>query len=224
MRNRGNHRASECAIGPGAGHLPFETGARFFATLAFPGSTEVEARLDAERAWIASWLHEQNRIDGTDQPFIEQRLNELVCLDPSWVRQKLRTARRRLRNRSEAARLTRPWVRELENLEPHRPVEGIKRFTTRQIALHLCNDNDDAAHNFQKRIWRPSRPVLHYAIAHDRALSLLEVEERETAIPMDAVEVFRATTEHGNHLAAKIAADSRFGINADDQHLLQWID
>lgn len=224
MRNRSNHPASDCAIGPGAGLLPFETGARFFATLAFPASTEEQARVDAERAWIASWLHEQNRVDGTEEPFIEKRLNELVCLDPSWARQKLRTARRRLRDRGEAARLTRPWVRELTNLEPHRAVEGIKRFTMRQIALHLCNDNDDAAHNFQKRIWRPSRPVLHYAIAHDQALSLLEVEERETGIQMDAEAVFRTTTEQGNRLAAKIAADPRFGISADDQILLQWID
>lgn len=224
MQTYGQRARRELLIGPGAGLLPFETGARFFAALAFPGPHEEEARLDAEGAWVASLLHHQNEIEATDAQFIEPRLNELVRLNPSWARRKLRTAGRRLRDRREAARLTRPWGRDLMSWEPHRTVDGIKRFTLRQIALHLCKQNEDAPHNFQKRIWRPSRPVLHYAIAIDQALCLLPAAMAETPIPLDAIEVFRKTIAHGNTLATKIEAHARFGIRANDQLLFRWID
>ena len=135
-------------LGPGE-CFDLETGARYFAALAFPGPEEAEARESAIRGWIGAYLHEANLVDHCDDPFADPRLNELVQLPPAWCRAQIRTTHRRLRNRSEAARAVRPWVRELLGLEP-RAVPGVKKFTQRQIALYLCRDDPECAANFQK--------------------------------------------------------------------------
>jgi hypothetical protein len=146
-------------LGPGA-CADVETGARYFAALAFPGPQEANARENAIRGWVGAYLHEANLVDHCDDPFEDPRLNELVQLAPAWCRAQLRTTRRRLGDRSAAARAVRPWVRQLLGLAP-RLVPGVEKFTQRQIALYLCDGDSERAANFQKRIWRPSRPVLH---------------------------------------------------------------
>ncbi len=94
-------------LGPGE-CSDVETGARYFAALAFPGVQEDQARRDAAAAWVGSYLHEANRIDNTDAPFENQRLNPYVQFSPKWCRAKLRTTRRRLLDRAELAHALRP--------------------------------------------------------------------------------------------------------------------
>jgi hypothetical protein len=60
-------------VGPAIGH-PFETGARIFAALAFPGSKENEGRQNADDAWIADFLKKVNEVDEDDSPFEDARL------------------------------------------------------------------------------------------------------------------------------------------------------
>ena len=111
-----------------------ETGARYFATLAFPARHEREARDDATKAWVAQYLQEANRTDGTDAAFEDPKFNEFVALDPAWCKSRLRTVRRRLRDRADLGRALRPWTCELRG-EEHPPVPGIDQFTQRQIGL-----------------------------------------------------------------------------------------
>ncbi len=113
----GKMTGRESVVGPAIGH-DFETGARFFAALAFPGDREESARTDAELAWTASYLHAMNRVDGRDDPFDDERMDRLVAVSPRWTRIKLRTARRRLADRNETARAVRPWASELIGLGP----------------------------------------------------------------------------------------------------------
>src|SRR5258706_3311698 len=150
-------------LGPGE-CSDIETGARFFAALAFPGKNEEGARENAVRAWAGAYLHEANRIDECTEPFEDQRLNEFVALPPAWCRAKLRTAGRRFRDRGDGARAVRPWVRDILR-DPHPPVAGVRKFNQRQVALHLCGDDPEKAANFQRRVWRPCRPVIHIAVA-----------------------------------------------------------
>jgi hypothetical protein len=60
----------------GPGECPnMETGARYFAALAFPGAHEDRARQDAARGWVGAYLHEANRVDGSNEPL--RKLEEL---------------------------------------------------------------------------------------------------------------------------------------------------
>ena len=87
-------------LGPGECSI-IETGARYFATLAFPAKQECKARDDATKAWVAQYLQQINRTDRTDDPFEDPKFNELVALDPAWCKSRLKTVRRRLRDRAD---------------------------------------------------------------------------------------------------------------------------
>ena len=130
-------------LGPGE-CSNIETGARYFATLAFPARHEREARDDATKAWVAQYLQEANRTDGTDAAFEDPKFNEFVALDPAWCKSRLRTVRRRLRDRADLGRALRPWTCELRG-EEHPPVPGIDQFTQRQIALFLNGGSPEKA-------------------------------------------------------------------------------
>jgi hypothetical protein len=163
-----------------------------------------------------------NKVDGTDDPFDDERMNGLVAISPKWTRAKLRTARCRLADRNETARSVRPWASELIGLGPHRSIDGNRKFTQRQIALWLCGGAEEKAIRFQERVWRPTRPVLHYAIAIDETLAELNSAENAVELDLRHIAVFRAIVERGEQLAPRIAADPRFAIDPDQQLHLIW--
>jgi hypothetical protein len=207
-------------LGPGE-CSDVETGARYFTAVAFPGPQEIEARENAMRGWAGAYLHEANLVDRCDDPFEDPCLNELVQLATAWCRAQIRTTRRRLRDRSAAARAVRPWVRQL--LGEPRVVPGLKKFTQRQIALHLCDGDSERAANFQKRIWRPSRPVLHLAVAYD--LTLCSWEDGRSAYELDlaSASFIGELVELAARLQPRICADPRFGVNDQQILSLEWV-
>lgn len=208
-------------LGPGE-CSDIETGARYFAALAFPGVAEDAARQDAVAAWVGSYLHEANRIDGIDQPFADRRLNSFVQLPPAWCRAKLRTTQRRLRDRSIAARAVRPWVRDILD-HPHTPVPGVKKFTQRSIALYLVGGDHELADNFQKRVWRPARPIIHYLIVCDLLLCSIAGERNTFEIDLASTDLIPGFLERAEFLQPRICLDPRFGINEDSLLQIQWV-
>ena len=207
----------------GPGECPdSETGARFFAALAFPGAGEECARLEAVQGWTGAYLHEANRVDESDEPFEDQRLNAFLDLPPAWCKAKVRTARRRLRDRSDAARAVRPWVRELL-ADPHPPVPGIRKFSQRQIALYLFDGDTERAANFQHRVWRPSRPVIHIAIAYDLVLSALDGQRDEFGLDLGSTAFVGELVARAKLLEPKIIGDHRFGISQSEMIQLEWV-
>ena len=205
-----------------------ETGARYFAALAFPGAADDAARRDAVAAWVASYLHEANRVDESNAPFADKRLNTFVGLSPQWCRAKLRTGQRRLADRAELARAVRPWVRDHLGV-PHEPVPGVKKFTQRQIALYMAREEAshgdliERAANFQKRVWRPGRPVLHLAIARDRLLCAIGSEETDFGLDLAASSLFAEFVDESQPIAQYIVTDARFGVSMDDLLHLEWV-
>lgn len=207
----------------GPGECPdAETGARYFAALAFPGVAEDQARQDAVRGWVGSYLYEANRVDECDEPFEDDRLNEFVQLPETWCKAKVRTARRRLRDRSEAARAVRPWVRELLE-RPHRRIPGVRKFTQHQIALFLCDDDPERANNFEKRVWRPSRPVLHLAIAYDFVLCALGEDQAEYGVDLASAALVGELVARAALVESLICNDPRFGISDENLLRLEWV-
>jgi hypothetical protein len=220
-------RARIIRLGPG--ECPdIETGARYFAALAFPGTHEESARRDAVAAWVARYLHEANCVDETDAPFADDRLNAFAGLSPDWCRAKLRTVDRRLRDRAELARAVRPWIRDALG-EPHGPVSGIAKFTQRQISLWLTGEGSpkgdpvERGTNFQKRVWRPGRPVLHVAVAQDLVLCLNGSDETSIDLDLGAVTVIAQMVERAEIVAGLIVQDSRFMTTGDELLRLEWV-
>ncbi|MBP6030458.1 MAG: hypothetical protein KA533_03415 [Sphingobium sp.] len=214
-------------LGPGE-CSDIETGARFFAALAFPTVVEDLQRQDAVAAWVGSYLHEANRIDDSDQPFADDRLNAYAALSPKWCRAKLRTAMRRIKDRSLLARAVRPWV--WDHLgQQHRPLPDIEKFTQRQIALYLAaesglpGDFDERARNFQKRVWRPGRPVIHLAITCDFWLGSTGYQEPCLGLDLTALRAIGGLVDRARHVANLIVLDRRFGVTADDLLHLEWV-
>lgn len=208
-------------LGPGE-CSDIESGARYFAALAYPMKADFQDRTSAAAAWVATYLHKINEVDGSNDPFEDTRLNLFACLPPSWCRATLRTAMRRLRDRSDCARAVRPWILELLGGH-HAPVPGVAKFTQRQIALYLCNNQPQRAANFERRVWRASRPVIHMAAANDLYLSAIDPEGKDTGVDLSSVELIKNRVAQAAQLQPLIAADPRFGIEADEQITLTWV-
>jgi hypothetical protein len=208
-------------LGPGE-CSDIETGARYFAAYAFPGKDEQGTRNDAASAWVGTYLHEQNRIDGCEGSFAESGLNEFAAMTPVWCKAQIRTARRRLRDRSRAAQAVRPWIGDIMN-HPHPPMPEIRKFTQRQISLFLNGDRVEKAAIFQKRVWRPCRPVMHLASACDIMLPRDHEDQTEFTADLAAVGLFGQLVEKANVLQPLISADYRFGIGHHEQLTLLWV-
>ena len=208
-------------LGPGECPDP-ETGARYFAALAFPGLNDEQARINAVRGWTGDYLYEANKVDKSSDPFEDQRLNQFLQMSPAWCKARVRTGMRRLRDRSHAARAVRPWVRDLLN-RPHPPVPGIRKFTQRQIALYLSRNDPECSANFQHRVWRPTRPVLHLAIAYDLILSNFGDERREYFCDLASVATIDFLVMIAELIRPQLLSDPRFGINEREQLQLEWV-
>lgn len=208
----------------GPGECPdLESSARYFAALAYPMETDAEARSNAAAAWVASYLHKLNEMDGSTDPFEDTRLNQFVELQSAWCRATLRSAMRRLRDRSDCARAVRPWILELLGGH-HAPVPGVAKFTQRQIALYLCNNQPQRAANFERRVWRASRPVIHLAAANDLYLSEIDPGGRGVGIDLSSANLIRDRAVQAARLQPLIAADPRFGVEAAEQVTLLWVE
>jgi len=208
-------------LGPGE-CSDVETGARFYALLAFPAASEQQQREEAALAKAAEYLHEANRVDGSDLPFEDPRLNELVSLSLDWCRPRVRTLKRRLKDRGEIAQALRPWVRQVLG-GSHRPVAGIKKFTQRQISLFLCGNDVERAANFQKRVWRPSRPVLHICVAQDFWMTLKGFCPGTHDIDLASIYEVESIVHLSNQFARYLCSDPRFGVNEATLLKLEWV-
>lgn len=209
----------EIQVGPRAG-CSFETGIRIFAAMAFPGPLENGLRLDAETAWCAQCVQSKNWDDFTDK-FTGEQFNRLIAIDPKWAQKALRTVMGRLRNRRDVAQVLRPWTREFKGREPHAPVNGIKKFTQRQISMWKSDFDEQKASRFQERTWRVSRPVMHLVVAME-----WEAVERglpdEVGLAFDDLDFYEAVVKRAQRLQIQMSEDGRFKIRPEEQFTFIW--
>ncbi len=205
-------------LGPGQ-CSDLETVARFFASLAFPGPKEMAAWHNAVSAWCGAYLHQANLIDHSTEPFQDARFNEFVQLPFASCKAQIRTLKRRQRDRYAAARAVRPWVQPWLNLKA-RPLPGVSKFTQRQIALYICQNDPERAANFQKRVLRPSRPVLHLAIATD-----LRRQDNQTSEELDlaSIDLIREIVEIADVVLQLMRQNARFGRHVREVLELEWV-
>jgi hypothetical protein len=139
----------------------FECGAAVLALLAFPSST------DAERAEIAASLcsaHLRAKFKEAGNP--EELVKAKYAFrDEATIRKDLKKLDRLVRDRMAAAHVA---IAFLQNAIGHRPnLPGdVKRLSINQLSeFAMRHANQSIPENFETRIWRPSRPVIHLAAA-----------------------------------------------------------
>jgi hypothetical protein len=168
-------------------HEPFEIGAKLVAILAFPGHQEIDARERAFEALCADVVRITCKTDRKHRAWWSARFPAYAAIDAAESRRRLRTLRRRLRDRMKAGQMALGFFDEaLRRMfasiaEAHsdlkaqigdvaaRPTplpDGVARHSLNAlIRYQFPQSNDDGWHNQEHRIWRPSLPVIHLAAA-----------------------------------------------------------
>jgi hypothetical protein len=97
------------------------------------------------------------------------------------------------------------------------------KFSQRQIAHYLSNGNQEKADNFQKRALRPSRPVIHLAVAVD--VHNLEAGQikLDCGINLADIDWFSRLVLLSNVLKMHTCATERFGVREQDLLHLVWV-
>lgn len=144
----------------------YECGAVLFSYLAFPGVDEDDRRRAVHRALCYRVLREMGEEDPcwawSPQPIKPRYL----LLSPDQVRGALRSFDRRPRDRMVAARMAIAFLPQLESGQPPMLPHSVQRRSLKQMAGLVLEDvHMTDVGNVETRVWKPSRPVLHVAVA-----------------------------------------------------------
>ena len=157
-------------------HHPFECGAVLLTMMAFPEPMVPERVLSCFNSLchvaVRNWAeHDAHRA----WQMLEHRM-VYAFADPAVVKRDLREVQKRLRRRMAAAKMCIPFLRQAITIDPGLP-EGIKRVSIAQMAeMVLDESGQNEAKNVPTRVWYPSLPVIHLAVA--TALVSSELERR----------------------------------------------
>jgi hypothetical protein len=135
------------------------------ALLAYPDSELKRRRLESNLNELT--LAASNELQSGDAlPVLDG--HEFQPPDPS-VRDQVNIKRtwNRLDQRLRVAQMFRPFVKEwLRGDLPELP-QGLRRYSINELSRYVTSQDEDEAHNFEKRWFRSTLPVLHLAIAFD---------------------------------------------------------
>jgi hypothetical protein len=166
---------------------PFEIGATLIAVLAFPGPNEIDGRRRAFEALCADVLRATCEAEPEKAVVWRDRFPTYAAIDAKESRRRLRTLRRRLRDRMVAARMAlgyfdealqymltsigeaypdlKPEIGDVE-LRPTPLPDGLPRHSANAlIQYHFPHANEDGWQNREHRMWHSSLPVIHLAVA-----------------------------------------------------------
>jgi hypothetical protein len=172
----------------------YEAGAILVTLLALPDGDETQrGNLHASLCYLAILGQAHLKGFGAEQPIkpiYAFRSEDDVAKD-------LRTLERRLRDRIVAARMAIPFLQAAVMNAPPKLPFGIEKLSLNrlsEIAIRDLNQESDSA-NVETRIWRPSLPVIHLAVA--------------TALAMEA--------------AGQAGEDINIGHLLTNRTLIEWI-
>lgn len=211
---------------------PFECSAMLVAALLYPNAREEERRQRCFRSLCSSFLHELNRVERNQEPFIQPRLNSYLEIPATQAALQFRRFGQLFADRSWAAQIVRPITHEHLLGRPHRPIAGVTRLSLNQLAGVIAPIED--VPKFLRRVWRPSRSALHLAIAvdivtYDETQSPALQTDRLGAPPPEAIPSYLEHPAWGKvafwatQVQDWIAVDKRFQVPRDDLLWLDWI-
>ncbi|MBI2254731.1 MAG: hypothetical protein HYU58_08945 [Proteobacteria bacterium] len=190
----------------GAPHtVPYEAAAIFMTLLAYPQYQNDERRLDRATTAVCHMFLRSN--PERDARWLTEVSAMWAHIFPTFnVDSELKGFFRKLNDRMHAARIAISFLQEIELGHLPKLPKAMKRLSLNEWAnVDLAPDRPaggDETGNLETRIWRPSLPVLHLAIAvqkilasadnHGNSLNLLHffLEEELLQQAIDEAEVF----------------------------------
>ncbi len=158
----------------------YECTATLLAVLAAPRDDERRGELHA--SLCARALHARFRADPDNwEPILVKPPH--AFRDLKLVDRDMKLVAKRLTERMNAARMAIAFLREVELGHPVPLPAGVRRLSINEMAAFVAEDagQSDAA-NVKSRIWRPSLPVIHLAVAAAYVARLLERHGAEGGI------------------------------------------
>jgi len=165
----------------------FEIGAALIAILAFPESHEIDARQQAFEALCADIVRATCKAEPEKAAWWRDRFPIYASIDARESRRRLKTLRRRLRDRMKAAQMAlgyfdeavrhmfssigeaypelKPEIGDVE-LRPTPLPDGLARHSLNALMeYHFPHCGHEGRHNREHRMWHSSLPVIHLAVA-----------------------------------------------------------
>ena len=147
------------------------------ALLAYPDSEPKRRRLEAtlnELTLAALTVQRPDdefpALDDDEVQLSEPSVRDQVDIKRTW---------NRLDQRMRVAQMFRPFVKErLRGDLPELP-QGLRRYSFNELSRYVTSRDEDEAHNFEKRWFRSTLPVLHLAIALDLVSAVQFKEEKK---------------------------------------------
>ena len=144
----------------------YECGAQFVSLLAYPTDDAQDNQRAALHASLCSfWLkhvcwRKRSEIDPIPmKPIYAFRSDDRIAHD-------MKTLQRRFRDRMVAARMAVPFLQEVELGHAPKLPPSVTRLSLNQMAAFVADEvGQSEPTNVKRRIWAPSRPVVHLAVA-----------------------------------------------------------
>ena len=151
----------------------YESGAVLFAYLAFPEPDADIQRGEAQVALCKLALEAMAEEDSLFKWVPRLIKPGHLMMSDKDVARILRTFDGRIQDRLIAARMAIPFLQQAESGGPPRLPNGVTQLSISQLAeFVLASSSEESPVNLQSRVWSPSLPVIHVAVATEVALHL----------------------------------------------------
>lgn len=195
----------------------YERGALLLTVLAVPDALEVKRGLEIYRSLCARalWLDHLQNQDDAHQITVQSRY---IFRDRSVVDRDVSFVEKRFRERMVAARMAVPFLQRGANLEVRLP-KGVKRLSLNEMANFVLEDAGQAVvQNLLRRVWRPSRKVIHLAVgaSYMGQLSLRAGQPIGMDLLLSDNDYLSAVLSCGEEFAKLIESDPTFPAKGKD--------
>jgi hypothetical protein len=195
---------------------PFEIGTTLLAILAFPAVSEEQRFKEAAEALRARIL--RATVAAYPDHADEWRASYPIYLgiDESECRRRLRTLKRRLRDRMIASRMSLGFYEEgITQLPAHLP-SPMKRHSLNELSkLVVGQSGQSDPENVERRAWHDTKPVIHLAAAMQIAARAAAPERDGLDYPFDDADHHRSVIELARLHEQIVLSDHRFGVTTE---------
>jgi len=204
---------------------PFEIGAFLTAVMAFPSPAEEDAMQEAASALCAGTIRASCDADPADAARVRRLYPEYAEIDARECRRRLRTLKRRLKDRMIASRMSLGFFKEGMTSRPARLPPEMARLSLNELSkLVLEESRESVADNVERWAWRETLPVIHIAAAYQFLLRACSAEGTPYGHDLEDLEAHRIIVEMAGINEQLVLADRRFGIAPDKLVRLLWVE
>ena len=221
-------------VGPGM-LLDFETGAVLLTLMIHPKASQLEQRRICFIELCAAFAAETERSSPDYARWLRSSRPEYFEVAPARFRKALRVGKTALQRRFLAALMARPFLGQAKVGASFMLPEGMRKLTPSSAsedvaAKHKISGKD----NLLSRAWRPSLPILHFAVGLEHAMRQLGripqvepdqdrfIEPMPFAWDFQDIELFRLAVGLSDKVLEIVQADKRIHVPNQELMRIRW--